>query len=351
MNKQEYLNKFAEKLSLTIEEVEAEFKEVYADIVLKLTDLSEDQQEQRALQRLALLYKKQMRSPAIGFEGVIIATSDCVDAIARKKQEAKDLFAADPQMCVESGITDNEGTPLDQKKEWSTGRPNPSYGKPLPEHNYLRNVWGVAKKSKGDEEPKFFTMLISGEKAQDETIPIFKPIRFMAIDKGENKINASTFTQFKVDKLIDASDIKELISKHCIAVPMNNLESYHDSEKEDWNRLCVVEGDVSALNLEPTTFGSRIMNLEDTEASLEDLDAKGVTCWIPERINIDFAEGSKVLVIGRTAQGKKKDDQGNPTDEPGDVSMNVYGVYAIPEFKIEIPEEIKPITEESLDIE
>ena len=102
------------------------------------------------------------------------------------------------------------------------------------------------------------------------------------------------------------------------------------------------------LNLEPTAFGSRIMSIEDSEATLEDLDAKGVTCWLPTRVEVNFAEGSKVIVVGRTAQGKKKDDKGNATEELGDVTLNVYGLYALPEFKIELPDEIKPITEETL---
>ena len=348
MDKQEYLNKIAEKLSIDVKEVESEFKEFYANEGIIHKDLSEEQQEQRALQRLALSYKKQMRSPAVGFEGIIIGMSDCVDTTLRQKREAKEIFEMDPETAVTSGVTDNEGNALDQRKEWGEGRSNPQYGKPLPDHNYLKNIWGIAKRTKNGSEAKFFSMVLSGQKAQDETIPLFKPVKFMAIDKGE-RLNASTFTEFNIAELV-LPNYRGLIEQYAGTQKMSELEAYHNINKEDRNRLCIVEGDVSSLNLEPTAFGSRIMSIEDAEASLEDLDAKGVTCWLPERINIDFAEGSKVLVVGRTAQGKKRDEQGQPTDEPGDVTLNVYGIYALPEFKISLPEEIQPITEENLDI-
>ena len=350
MEKQEYLIKFAEKLSLTVEEVELEFKAILDDEKNIHKELNEEQQEQRALQRLALLYKKQLRSPAVGFEGIIIGTSDCVDIVARKKREAIELFNADPQTAVLEGITSEDGVPLDMREAWADGRPNGQYGKPLPEHNYLRNLWGIAKKTKGEEQPKFFSMVLSGQKAQDETIPTFKPARFMAIDKGE-KLNPSTFTNFVVDENMKLPKKGELIEKYFSISKISEMEPYHDANKEDFNRVVVVEGDVSMLNLEPTAFGSRIMVLEDGKASIEDLDSKGLTCWLPERISVDFAEGSRVLVVGRTAQGKRKDEQGNATEEPGDVTLNVFGLYAMPKYKIELPDEIHPVTEENLKVE
>ena len=128
---------------------------------------------------------------------------------------------------------------------------------------------------------------------------------------------------------------------------MNELNSYHGRVKDDYNRLVVVEADVSALNLEPNTFGSRMMFVEDGDATLEDLDTAGLTCWLPERIDINFAEGSKVLVAGRTAQGKKKDNKGNVTEELGDITLNVYGLYPIPEYKIALEEFTLPMDDET----
>ena len=49
------------------------------------------------------------------------------------------------------------------------------------------------------------------------------------------------------------------------------------------------------------------------EDQVEDLEAEGLTCWVPLNIPIDFAEQSKVIAIGRTGQGKARDANGNPT--------------------------------------
>jgi len=357
MNKDEYIKKWSEKLSLTVEEINTEFDKIFNEEKLVHKDLSEEMQQQRAIQRLALMYKKQLRSPAVGFEGVIIGIGDSVDIVAKKRREAIELFKIDPQTAISEGVTNEEGVPLDNRPEWSTGRANNMFGKPLPESNFLRTIFGIAKKTKSDDTPRFFSMSLSGQKAQDDNMPFMKPINFMAIDKtqdGDNqyKLNASQFTNFTLNVNLQLPINKEVLQKYYGITELSNLGEYHkQKDVTDYNNIVITEGDVSKLNLEPTAFGSRIMAIEDPNASLEDLESKGATCWLPERINVDFGEGSKVLVIGKTSQGKKKDDQGNTTEELGDVTINVYGLLVDPKYKIELPEELKPITEESLDLD
>jgi len=356
MDKNEYIKKWAEKLSMNAGQIEKEFDSILANEKEIHTNLSEEQQQQRALQRLALTYKKQLRSPAVGFEGIIIGAGDCIDIVAKRKREAIALYESDPQTAIGNGTVNEEGVPLDTRATWASGKPNPGFGKPLPENNFLRTIYGVAKKTNSEDEPKMFQMTLNGLAAESENFPIFKGVRFMAINKSQEGsdsllLNASQFTKIVEDDDLKLEVSKDLIDNWVGITKISELESYHAVNSEDYNRLVVVEGDVSALNLEPTAFGSRIMNIEDAEASLEDLDSKGVTCWLPERINVDFAEGSKVLVIGRTGQGKKKDENGNMTEELGDVTVNAFGVFAIPEFKISLPEEIQPITEADITTE
>jgi len=358
MNKQEYLKKFSEKLSLTAEEVKEEFDNFLQEEKDIHENLSSEQQDQRALQRLALYYKRQLRSPAVGFEGIIIGASDCIDILAKQRKEANELYKTDPMTAISQGLTDEEGTPLDTRETWKNGKHNNQFGKPLSEHNFLRNVFGIAvlnSKTNSDGKPRLFQMTLSGQKAQNETLPLFKPVKFMAIKKEETdnefKLNASQFTNFTINEKLELPEYRSLIDNHVGLIKLTELESYHTTNKDDFNRIAVVEGDVSLMNLEPTSVGSRILVLDDVEASLEDLDSKSVTCWIPSRINLDFAEGSKVLVVGRTSQGKKRDSNGNPTDEPGDISLNVFGIYALPEYKISVPEEVEQITEDKLNIE
>lgn len=335
MDKQEYIKRWAEKLQISVEDINKEF-----DIMLekeKITNpqMAPEELDNAALKQLVLQYKRQLRSPAIQFEGILIGASDCVDIIQRQRKEAEELYRTDPQTAISEGITNDEGIPLDTRKEFASGQQNRQYGKPLPDHNYLRNIWGIAKPSKSEDTPQLFNMVLSGHLAENEDIPLFKPVRFMAIKK-ETKLNSSTFTKFVVDETLELPEFKQLVDTYIKILKIGELESYHTANKDDFNRLCIVEGDVSMVNQEPTQFGSRVMVLEDIDASLEDLDSKSLTCWVPERIELDFMEGSKVLCVGRTGQAKVKDEQGNATEELQDVSMNVFGVYAIPEFKVPI---------------
>jgi hypothetical protein len=360
MDKQinEYFDEWSKKLSVSVSDIEKEFQTFLENEIQIHPDLSEEDRKTRALQRTMLLYKKRLRSPAIGFEGIIIGTSDCVDMVAKQKKDALDLYRANPEFAIAQGFVNEEGIPLDTRKEFSPGRKNPNYGKPLPEHNWVRNIYGIAVKTKNaNDKPKIFFMTITGDKAQNESLPLFKKVRFMAIDRTPKEsadnlyvLNSSLFTEFIIDDELEfqISDAIEALRASPFFVKIKDLQQYHDSTKNNFNRIAIVEGCVSSLKYEPTLLGNRVMVVEDENLAIEDIEANtGVTCWIPLRIDIDFAEGSKVIVVGRTAQGKKRDEEGNPTEELGDVTLNVYGVYAIPEYKIELPE-IEKLTEEDI---
>lgn len=349
-----FLKSWSDKLSLSVESIRLEFNHLFEDEKTIHTNLTEDQQQDRALKRVALMYKKQLKSPAVGFEGTIIGAGDAVNIVARARKEAQELFRQDPQSAVVQGITNEAGEPLDTRRAWASGQENRNFGKPLPETNYIKNVFGIALKTKDQGEPKFFSMTINGDRALED-IPVFKSVRFMAIDKSEEgstafKLNASTFTNFIEDPTLNLPKYETLLKNCCSGsmVELSDLAAYHAQNKDDYNRVVIATGDVSMLNLQPTSMGSRIMILEDMK-NIEDLDSNGVTCWIPASCEIDFAEGSKVMVVGRTAQGKKKDEAGNQTEELGDVTINVYGIYPIPEFKIASPE-TEEISETNLSI-
>jgi len=350
---EEILKKFTEKLSITEDEVKKDYSELVEDEKKVHPNFSDEDKEKRALQRLVTIYKKQLRSPAVGFEGCIIGIGDCIDTVARMRANAKKQFNENPQIAIQNGVTDEDGNPLDMREKWSDDRPNPNFGKPLPEHSYLRNIYGIALKTGKDDKPKFFSMSLSGKIADNEDMPLFKSLKFRAIDRTSPQdidhlytLNSSSFTEFKEDSSVKLPKPKELLETYCksLFVDIDKLEQYHQSNAENYNRLCIVEGDVSMLVLDPTSTGSRRMVIEDAENL--DIESPGITCWLPPRLDIDFGEQSKVLVIGRTAQGKKRDEAGNPTDEPGDMMLNVYGIYAIPDYKIKPT--IKEMTEEDI---
>ncbi len=352
MNTDEYIKKWSEKLGIGEDKINVDYIKLLEEEKTIHKDSTEEEQQTRAIQRLAMIFKKQLRSPAVGFEGMIIGGGDLVDIVAKLRKEATDLFTENPQKAIADGVVDSNGIPLDTRKEWSTGNTNRGYGQPLPEHNYLRTIVGIAIKVGNGEKPKMFSMNVNGELAKNESFPIFKPITFRAIDRSNEDsetytLNASMFTKFEEDTTLGLPKPMDLINEYCpnLKQTLQNLSDYHEKEKDNWNRLVILEGDVSTLILEPSSIGSRRIVIEDTEAMLEDLESQGITCWVPPRINIDFGEQSKILVIGRTSQGKKRDDNGNFIDEPGDIMINVFGLYAIPEFKIEA--EVQELTEEN----
>ena len=357
MELNEYISKWSEKLSISEGDIKKEYDKLVEEEGTIHPALGEEDRKTRALQRLAMVYKKQLRSPAIGFEGMIIGIGDTVDTVARIRAEAIKMFRENPEMAISQGITDSDGYPLDTRKEWSAGRPNKGYAKPLPEHSFLRTIFGVALKKNIENSVRFFTLNLSGEIAKDDTIPIFKPITFRAIDRTppelkdtQYKLNSSMFTDFTIDESLKVPPLDVLINNYCGSMKINisDLDGYHDENADDYNRLAIVEGDVTTLVLEPTSVGSKRLVL-DSEQEKFDLESPGTTCWVPERINIDFAEQSKIVVIGRTTRGKKLDDQGVPTEEPGDVMINVFGLYPLPDYKIQ--PNVKELTEENTKVE
>jgi hypothetical protein len=76
---------------------------------------------------------------------------------------------------------------------------------------------------------------------------------------------------------------------------------------------------------------------------------RGITVWIPTERNIviDFTQDSRVYVLGKTTRGKAIDPiTRQPTDEPGDVMLNAYGIYCPELFKVKAS--VKPVTAETL---
>ena len=344
-----YFDLWSEKLSISLADIQSEFDGLVANEKDIHKDLTDDEQQTHALKRLALVYKKQLRSPAIGFEGMVIGMGDLFDTVRKMRQAGMDAYRVNPHEAITQGITDSEGVPLDTREVFGTGRANSEFGKPLPEHSYIRNVIGVAVRANVEEKPKVFSMTLNGEKAENIDVKLFQPVKFRAINKSEEGdasfvLNGSSVTKFDISSTISMPAPIEVLRKVCgdMFVPIAKAEEYHKANKDDFNRLALIEADVSILGTEPTKTGSKLMVIEDMDASMEDIASPGMTCWVPKSVPLDFAEGSKVIVVGRTSQGMSRD---NPT-ELGDVMVNVFGIYAIPEYKIEAA---VPMTDEEVD--
>lgn len=354
MSVSDKLSEWAKKLGLKPEDLKAEYDKELADAKVKYPKAALEQLEVISRRRVFVKHKRQLLSKAIPFEGIVLGAADAFDTVAKARKDALAKFeaataAGNPKQAIEEGWVDDQGRPLDRKPKFNDGRDNPRYKKPLPEHNLIRNVFGVAAPKEG--KPRTFRMTCNGDQAK-VTPPMFVPVRFRAINKTPDTvkdewfINSSTTTTWEAAPDLKLPAVEQIIRSGCAKffVPIGNIAEWHELHKEDRARLVVTEGDVVTLNLTPNQRGNRTMIIDDESLGFENEKGEptqGIMCFLPPHITIDFAEMSRVFVIGATGRMPARDPVTNQTlkDVPGPLTIGTVGVFALPEFKISVTPE------------
>ena len=131
--------------------------------------------------------------------------------------------------------------------------------------------------------------------------------------------------------------------------PLVDLESAHNNmDEKDWgDKFVFTDGTVSniLMNVSEKT-GNRVLLLDDLtmfgagDFNYDEDQPTTVTCWTPERFNIDFGIGSSIVIVGRTSQGTDSD-----TGELRPVSLNVSGIL-VTDRTGNVPEPIVGVQEE-----
>jgi len=298
-------------------------------------DLSAVDQEKRAFLRLRGHWKRELRSPAKYFEGLIVRATPPIDVLRGARSEAQKLFEKNPEKAIREGFTDANGVPLEMRKVFSTGRPNPEYGKPLPEHRYIQSVMGVAK-SDTMNVPMKFSLLLSERLAGKVAIPTFAPIKFRANPAktqptdGTLALNEYSGLQFKVTDIPGFPAPEEILEQFfgSETVPIEELKDWHKTNENNPRRMCFVEADVDDVDPvpNPSTGNARIVLTDE-------MGDMSVVVWVPEHLRpaLDFGRGSRVIVSGRTAL--------NIFNNEERLMINAEGIYAIPKYKIALDEE------------
>jgi hypothetical protein len=370
ISEEEFFKKLSEKTSETIEDLKAQFelvlKEVKADE--KFKGFTEQQYRDNARNRFGTRKMRESASNAISWEGIILGSGDLIDTVAKQKAATIAAFKIDPMKTVK-GWKHNEilvkatadGVPVYPETDGNKrfGRAN----KPLPEHSWLRTLYFFARpidpKTKQPGEPKLATMSLNDKFAIDVlSLPLMQKIKFKGINKtgdedrkaGVYRINHSTFTKFEPIEITDMPPIEKLLPSLPLYKQLVQLDEYHNANAENKTRWTITEGSVTTLNLEPNAkTGNRYMIITDESLMFGGGDKTGVMCWIPgdRNIVIDFGQESRVFVVGKTNRGKARDPVTGDFLEgvPGDVSLNVYGIYAPEIFKV-APS--LPVTESSV---
>ena len=222
--------------------------------------------------------------------------------------------------------------PVDNRKAWASGQANPNYGKPLPAEAWSRRLFFVGKVDDGEYQE--YQLRMSGEQCKDFAPKTFNWCSFTCVPNSNNASILSArkdgSTVSSLNYLESDENIIEVLQSVLgeRIVELTGLESAHtdNSHKKSDERIIVTDGNVENMNLQQTANGNQTLYLSDLNADFN-WDGEGyssVTCWIPSYIEIDFGIGSNVIVCGRTSQGTDRE-----TGELRNVSINVLGLYAI----------------------
>ena len=378
MSDEELFAKLAESLGVSVEQVREDYNKIVEEVKVdeRFVDTDETTIHQIARNRLVARKRRELASPAITWEGIILGVGDLVDAVARQRQLTEQAFKIDPLKTTQGWtyggrpvLADENGTPLYPNTPGNQKMRR--VGKPLAEHSWLRNIYGVAapidKKTRQAGEPRPFGMLLSGNRAvrAGNEIPMNVPVRFKGINKttdehnreGVYAISDSTLTKFEQAPDLKLPPMEEILTNVCSKkfVTLGELAEYHTTVKDAPDRWIITEGTVSILNLEPNPITQNMRMVLDDESLLfapqKEGGRIGVTCWIPtdRKIELDFAQDSRIYVVGKTTQGRQRDPiTGELTDELGDVMINVYGIYCPEMFKVKL--ETEQLPENALDV-
>jgi len=339
------INEYATKLSVPPQEIEATYQKHINALKQLYPGKDASFYDNRARFLLYREIKEQLRSPAITFEGVVLGYSSIRDITEPQRRLAMETFRENPERAMREGLTDANGTPLDNRPTLPTGRPNPFYGHPI-QSVPIRQSVGVGKIP---TETDFKLFVLTQLLDQAKTLPpIGKPVRFRALIRGKGdmyELNTSRITAYQEHPIPFFKDLHpiDLLRN---APPIFKLQriadiaNWHDANKDNRNRVCIVEGDVITIRREPTAFGNYIVVIEDE--STRGLETEGLTVWVHEDIKqmLDFGAGSAVTLIGRTVMGPGWNPDTRRLDPSIQrVMVNAFGIYADPQLRIPMNEE------------
>ena len=295
--------------------------------------LDESGVEKRVFLLVKSEYKKQLMSPALNFEGVVISRGRIFDTAAQMRADAMEAVKKiGSEQAAAEGYVDIDGFPLDMREVYKSGQPNRQYGKRLPKHNYLSNLIGVCIH---EEVPKLFRLILSDEVPADKPapetlktemeVPMFTPVEFRAnVAKTQRddrflQLNQSKSTDFKLgDADIDIANVMASELLESFRVTPEEVGDYYDAHATQPERLVVMEGSVMMIGEEGGASGDVLVMMDSEESGF---DFMGVRCWVPSYLmeKCDMEEGDVVTVMGQANRGTFGDEQVD--------MINVTGIY------------------------
>jgi len=273
-------------------------------------------------------------------EGIIIGDSGIWDKIEQIRKKAKAFIKKYGRQAAEDEQLINSNNQILDTREKIYGRDNPKYLEPLPEDLAVleRTLFGIFTKKDGKYEYKFTTL----KTTNNALAKAWTNVKFFIMcttnalvteEAGEYKMSSSnakeTRTVFRAGKeLLKEDTVEKMLEKALEFTDINKVEEHFKTFKDAWDRRIALRGMVTWINRDrPTPWGAVWAGLADTDLGY-DTDYQ-VRLLIPAQVPTNFGEGSEVIVLGRTRRTKTR-DQDSGKLVPGDVIVDVRGIYPIP---------------------
>lgn len=341
------LVQWAEKSPKSVDDLKAEYEAHYTSLKELKPNLTEEQLVRQARFMVYRDTKATRYVRARPTVGVFIGFNQEYDTTGNDRLYAQEIFRSNPTKAIDDGLTDSEGTPLDNRAKMPWGAPNPDYGKPL-QPNYLRQSIGIGR-PKDDGEMKLLVMTHNGDQAFNVP-PLGEPVEFLANLRQDEEYrrlyNSSTHTKFETTEIPEFGEVDETSICEILAdapeefrSDLANLEAWHMEHAADNRRVVIIEADVIYVSPNPMSSGNYLMIIEDE--SIMDIEGEGITVFVHPQIaeQLNFGAGSRVFVVARSGMGPFYDrETRQPNPEIQVPNLNATGVWAIPAFRIP-PEE------------
>ncbi|MDD4876872.1 MAG: hypothetical protein PHQ86_07085 [Dehalococcoidales bacterium] len=280
-------------------------------------DISEEERWNRAILDLKSTFSvrkdSKPKAEVLDFEGIFYAVSSLRDF-------AKDVHDAAAKLVAThgpSGLMNDKGEYLDTREYFASGKKNSGFGKPIPEHNYQVQLFGIARQPDESEFRKCVLTLRGPQAAMlrvgdgDEQrvhLKLDTLCKFVAINKAMDPdnttytLNSSVNTYrtgfIPLDKPVDA---EEELKKNFEFVPLNGLLNWAKKYEKNYNKIFVFDADIKFID--PKTYGSGSTRVTFEDVSLAPGEF-GATAFIDKNIRFNATKNSRVRVFGRAKQNE-----------------------------------------------
>jgi hypothetical protein len=324
LGKEEFINNRLEAYNsygIGKEEIESKFNELYE--VFKEYDYDGIQLELAVRQKLISYFSKVERTPkGIEFEGIALGVLLTDYGAKRVYDESILKYNEDKELAIKEGFVKVDGdevTPIYRTPGWKKGQ--------KVELNQTKQVFMIAKQK--DENDYKITMLDLNKGKENLTVPLFNLINFKAyINKNKSnetfyQLNGSMDCNIESKMELDYKDVDKLINLYLKdkLVEMGELRDWHTTNKDNFNRWCVVKGDIS--NIPTLKDESKVNIINITKVNGDVFNLPIFLNKIPE-LEINISEDAiNVYFIGQTRENT----------QTGEISLSCYGFYCDKMFK------------------